>query len=118
MERQALTQQDPDLPEDFRLYGSAGEGTPWKAIYLAVGLLIAGTILLLTGVGLWATDPKAHGMTFGCVCSKRCTSPSQAVSADVCRICAVHTWTCHFHPWLLLFAHSLLCPQRPPRLLV
>lgn len=62
MERQALTQRDPDFPEDFRVYGSAGDDPPWKAIYLAVGLLVAGTVLLLTGVGLWATDPKAHGV--------------------------------------------------------
>ncbi|KAL3148251.1 hypothetical protein ABBQ38_013722 [Trebouxia sp. C0009 RCD-2024] len=60
MERQALTQRDPDLSEDFRVYDSA-EAPPWKAIYLAVGLLVAGTVLLFTGIGLWATDPKAHG---------------------------------------------------------
>lgn len=64
MEREVLTQRDPDLPEDFRVYGSAGVEPPWKAIYLAVGLLVAGTILLFTGVGLWATDPKAHGAHF------------------------------------------------------
>ena len=63
MERQALTQRDPDLPEDFRLYGSAGDVPPWKAIYLAIGLLVAGTVLLLTGIGLWATNPTAHGVS-------------------------------------------------------
>ena len=66
MERQALTQRDPDLPEDFRVYGSSGDEPPWKAIYLAIGLLVAGTVLLFTGVGLWATDPQAHG-AFRCL---------------------------------------------------
>ncbi len=60
MERQPLTQQGSDTPEGFRVYGNDTD-VPWKAIYLAVGLLIAGTILLFTGVGLWATDPEAHG---------------------------------------------------------
>ena len=60
MERQPLTQRETDVPEGFRTYGNDAD-VPWKAIYLAVGLLIAGTILLFTGVGLWATDPKAHG---------------------------------------------------------
>lgn len=61
MERQALTQQDPDYPDGFRLYGNEAD-VPWKAIYLAGGLLLAGVVLLFTGVGLWATDPQAHGM--------------------------------------------------------
>lgn len=60
MERQALTQQDPDYPDGFRVYSSDQE-VPWKAIYLAVGLLVAGVVLLFTGVGLWLTDPAAHG---------------------------------------------------------
>lgn len=60
MERQPLTQRESDIPEEFRTYGNDAD-VPWKAIYLAVGLLIAGTILLFTGVGLWATDPNAHG---------------------------------------------------------
>ena len=58
MDRQPLTEQE--VPEGFRVYGNAD--IPWKAVYLAVGLLIAGTVLLFTGVGLWATDPNAHGM--------------------------------------------------------
>ena len=64
MERQALTQQDPDYPDGFRLYGNETD-VPWKAIYLAGGLLLAGVVLLFTGVGLWATDPEAHGMQAG-----------------------------------------------------
>ena len=60
MERQALTQPDSDYPDGFRVYSSDQE-VPWKAVYLAVGLLVAGVVLLFTGVGLWATDPAAHG---------------------------------------------------------
>ncbi len=63
MERQPLTQQESDIPEGFRSYTTEAD-VPWKAVYLAVGLLIAGTILLFTGIGLWATDPDAHGMTW------------------------------------------------------
>ena len=60
MERQPLTDRDQDVPDGFRLYGDNAD-VPWKAIYLAVGLLVAGTVLLFTGIGLWLTDPNAHG---------------------------------------------------------
>ena len=117
MERQALTQQDPDLPEDFRVYGSAGDDPPWKAIYLAVGLLVAGTVLLLTGIGLWATDPRAHGVFMFKRSGRRLQKLLGETAAGVlCRLCAVHSWTCHFHPRLLLLAHSILCLQRTSRL--
>ena len=117
MERQALTQRDPDLPEDFRVYGSADD-PPWKAIYLAVGLLVAGTILLFTGIGLWATDPKAHGVSL-CVRSTYRDSTSWASHiAVLCRLCAVYSWPCHLHSWILLLAHSILCLQRTSRLYI
>ncbi|DBA72779.1 TPA: hypothetical protein ACH3X2_010169 [Trebouxia sp. C0005] len=60
MERQPLTQRESDDPEGLRSYANEAD-VPWKAVYLAVGLLIAGTIMLFTGIGLWATDPDAHG---------------------------------------------------------
>lgn len=60
MERQALTQPDSDYPDSVRVY-SSDQQVPWKAVYLAVGLLVAGVVLLFTGIGLWATDPAAHG---------------------------------------------------------
>ena len=63
MERQPLTDSNQDIPEGFRTYGDNSD-VPWKAVYLAVGLLVAGTVLLFTGVGLWATDPNAHGTSF------------------------------------------------------
>jgi hypothetical protein len=53
--------EDPDIPEDFRVYSGRSD-VPWKAIYLAVGLLVAGVVLTFTGLGLWVTDPDAHGI--------------------------------------------------------
>eukprot|EP00891_Asterochloris_glomerata_P001197 jgi/Astpho2/1197/Aster-x0050 len=57
-----LSHQESGVPEDFRVYGQTSTETPWRSIYLAAGLLIAGVVLLFTGIGLWATDPDAHGL--------------------------------------------------------
>lgn len=68
-----LSHQESGVPEDFRVYGQTSTETPWRSIYLAAGLLIAGVVLLFTGIGLWATDPDAHGRP-------RCAGPCSARS--------------------------------------
>lgn len=43
---------------------------PWKKVSLAIGLLVAGVIMLITGLVLYFTYPTAHGIpliVLGCV---------------------------------------------------
>lgn len=122
MERQALTQQDPDYSEGFR--GTVSDQqVPWKAIYLAAGLLVAGVVLLFTGVGLWATDPAAHGQpaVVNVLLFHTILLADHRVGVPpfcCCRVCTFHTWASHVHTRLLLLPDSILCIQRSSRIFV
>lgn len=56
MESQRLTDTG-SLSSPFR----QSSDRPTKAVWLAVGLFLAGLILISVGLGLWLTDPEAHG---------------------------------------------------------
>ncbi|KAK9818398.1 hypothetical protein WJX72_012060 [[Myrmecia] bisecta] len=64
MESRLRTETDDYLPEDFRL---VSDRKSWRAVALAFALLLAGFVLLITGLVLWHTDPDSSPLALICL---------------------------------------------------
>ena len=69
-----LSEYRLDPNADVSHFGLQGQAKPWKKIALAIVLLVFGSVLLFTGVGMYVngTQNGAHACAHACLCTEPC----------------------------------------------
>lgn len=83
-----LSEYRLDPNADVSHFGLQGQAKPWKKIALAIVLLVFGSVLLFTGVGMYVngTQNGAHA----CAHAPLCTEPCMLACA--CNHACMHAW--------------------------
>lgn len=83
-----LSEYRLDPNADVSHFGLQGQAKPWKKIALAIVLLVFGSVLLFTGVGMYVngTQNGAHACAHACLCTEPC------MLACACDRACMHAW--------------------------